>query len=253
MTKKYFIVILTSVIKRFGKTLRELIYPRYCLLCRNKIVAGKIEDLVCTFCLKAIRLNTPPFCQKCGRQIKGKYLTRNICKNCRHTYYYFDRAWASCSYEGSVKEMIHNFKYKDKIHLKKPLSRLIVDFIKLYSLPVEHCDYIAPIPLSPSRLREREFNQAEILAEGLSEYFEVNILRDNLSRIRNTASQTGLDKEKRLMNIEGAFKLKNPEAVKGKNILLIDDVLTTGVTASEAAKTLKEAQAGVVFVLAVAN
>lgn len=214
---------------------------------------GNTRELICFACLDAVRRNSPPFCQKCGRKIKGAYASKNICRDCRQEHYYFDRAWASCSYEGTAKEMIHNFKYKNKLPLKKHLSHLMIEFIKEYRLPIDYCDYIAPVPLSAGKLREREFNQSALLAEGISEDLGINILKDNLIRVRDTHSQTHLDIPGRRENVRGAFALKKPEEVRKKIILLVDDVLTSGSTASEAARALKGAGADVVFVLTLAN
>lgn len=235
------------------RSLQEIIYPRYCLLCHKKISVKDTKELVCTECIEAITLNIPPFCQKCGRHILGKYATKNICKDCAHTNFYFDRAWASCRYDDSVREMIHNFKYKNKIGLKKQLSELLIKFVKNYYLPVNHCDYVIPIPLSPSKFREREFNQAQILADELASHFGLKMMDSNLKRIRNTQSQTELEKKLRWQNIQGAFSLKESNLIREKVILVIDDVLTSGATISEAAKTLKEAGAAVVFALTIAN
>lgn len=235
------------------KSLQEIVYPRYCLLCHKKISERDTNDLVCSECLEAITLNTPPFCQKCGRKISGKYTARNICKDCIHTHFYFDRAWASCHYGDLVKEMIHSFKYKNKVGLSKQLSGLMINFAKDYYLPLSHCDYAIPIPLSKSKFREREFNQAQILANDVAGYFGITLMDDNLKRIRNTPSQTELEEKERWQNIQGAFRLKEPNSIRERMLLLIDDVLTTGATVSEAAKTLKEAGAAVVFVLTIAN
>ena len=234
------------------KAVRELLYPRYCLLCRRKISAEG-NGPVCAGCLETIVPNTPPFCQKCGRKISGGYATRNICKGCCRKHFYFDRSWATCRYEGALKELIHHFKYRDMRNLEEKLSGIMINFIKEYRLPVDHCDYVIPVPLSKSRMREREFNQAQALACNIARCLNLDLVDNNLWRIRNTASQAELDKEARWQNMHGAFALKDPEMVKEKIILLIDDVLTTGATASEAAKALKNSGANAVFVLTLAN
>ena len=219
----------------------------------KKMALEESRDLVCAECIATIRLNTPPFCHKCGRKIPQNSLEEALCQECSQTKFYFDRAWASCPYEAAVKEMIHKFKYNNKIGLEKQLAQLMIRFTQDYHLPVSHCDYIIPIPLSSAKLREREFNQAEMLADSLAIYFNLKMLDNNLVRLQNTAPQANLDKAARWRNIQGAFRLNNPEAVQEKTVLLIDDVLTTGATASEAAKILKDAGADSVFVLTVAH
>ena len=237
------------MLDKITTALQEIIYPRYCLICHKKIAAHNPKELICAECLEKIIPNIPPFCRRCGRHISAQ----GICDDCAKINFHFDRAWASCRYDGAAREMLHSFKYKTKTGLGRSLSQLLINFVKNYHLPVSACDYVIPVPLSPTKLREREFNQAAILAEELAKYFELKLLDNNLKRIRNTASQTELDKHKRWQNIQGVFGLKDPGALKEKTILLIDDVLTTGATASEAAKTLKNAGASSVFVLTVAN
>lgn len=258
--------------KRFFKTLKEIIYPRYCLLCHIRIALENqshgltppfLRDsnslpreragLICRDCIEKIKLNSPPFCRKCGRKILKFDASRNICAECSKTQFYFDRAWASCSYEGVIKEMVHNLKYRNKIGLAKVLSRLMINFVSDYRLPLEACDCAIAIPLSLRKQREREFNQAEALADNISGYLGLKLLKNNLKRIRDTKSQTELEKSKRWKNIQDAFTVKEPNAVKDKTILLIDDVLTTGATASEAARTLKSSGANAVYVLTLAN
>lgn len=241
------------MLKGFLKTLAEIIYPRYCLLCRKRNPLLEADEPVCSSCISKIRPITSPFCKKCGRKILRFDASGGICALCCKSQFHFDRAFAGYPYEGVIKELIHQFKYKNKIALGKRLSGLLIEFTEEYSLPLDGCDYVIPIPLYRAKLREREFNQARILARYLSCHYKLTQVDNNLQRIRNTATQTELDKSARLENVRGAFKLKNPQALKDKTILLIDDVLTTGATASEAAGVLKSAGASAVYVLTLAN
>ena len=129
----------------------------------------------------------------------------------------------------------------------------MIDFIKEYNLPMDSIDFIIPLPLHSRRLREREFNQAGILSDYIATEFRKEIVNDNLRRSRYTGTQTELEEEERLLNVRNSFVLDRSDEVEGKNILLVDDVLTTGATCSEAASVLKEAQAKAVFVLTLAN
>jgi ComF family protein len=129
----------------------------------------------------------------------------------------------------------------------------MVEFIREYNMPIELMDFIIPIPLHKTRLREREFNQAQILSNHIGAEFNKKIINNNLIRRRQTKTQTDLEDRQRFLNIEGSFWVDNKEDIKGKNILLVDDVLTTGATSSEAAYVLKQAGANIVFVLTLAN
>ncbi|OGX31935.1 MAG: hypothetical protein A3G37_01530 [Omnitrophica WOR_2 bacterium RIFCSPLOWO2_12_FULL_46_30] len=242
------------MLKRILPALEEIIYPRYCLLCHIRIaLENQLRGVICRDCIEKIKPNRPPFCRKCGRKILKFEAPENVCAECSKTQFCFERAWASCTYEGVIKEMVHNLKYGNKIMLAKVLSQMMIDFVSDYHLPLEACDCAIAIPLSPRKLREREFNQAEALADNLCAHIGLKLLKNNLKRIRDTRSQTELEKSRRWQNMQGAFALREPGAVQGKTILLIDDVLTTGATASEAARALKNAGAAGVYVLTLAN
>ena len=164
----------------------------------------------------------------------------------------FDRAYSPCVYEGVIRELIHMFKYKDKDYLGGSLSVLMTDFIKEYNLPMHIIDAIIPIPLHAAKLREREFNQSLILSEHISRKFNIRVMDSALFRNRNTRTQTELKDIERFENIRGSFSVKEENSIRGKNFLLVDDVFTTGATCSEAARTLKQAGANIVYCMTLA-
>lgn len=233
----------------------DIIYPLICPVCRNKIIRKNNEkdEFVCSACWDKIAKNTPPFCYRCGRSLKKKKTAGNICLRCVKQTLYFDRAFSPCLYEGVIKDLIRAFKYENKDYLGKPLSVPMIEFVKEYNLPIGAVDSIIPIPLSAAKLREREFNQAAVLAEYLGREFDKNVCADKLFRSKNTRTQTGLKDETRFSNVKDAFSVAGQTGLNGSNILLIDDVLTTGATCSEASLTLKNAGANIVYVLTLAN
>lgn len=242
------------MLRSFIHGLVDIIYPRNCLICKINLKGiSNIDNLVCSQCWQKFKRNLPPFCRSCGRQLKKINFTQHICSSCVRKKLNFDRAFSPCVYEGAVKELIHQFKYKGKDYLGNTLGGLMVEFIKEYNLPMDYIDFIVPMPLHKTRLREREFNQAEILASYIAHEFKKNLLVKNLIRHRPTKTQTELEEKERFLNVKGSFLLKDGECLKGKNILLIDDVLTTAATSSEAAHTLKDAGTGMVLVLTLAN
>jgi len=127
------------------------------------------------------------------------------------------------------------------------------EFIKDYRLPIEYLDFIIPVPLHKSRMREREFNQAQVLSEQVAKEFNKKVLTDVLVRSKPTRTQTELAFEERRKNVERSFTVKDPESIKDTNLLLIDDVLTTGSTSSEAARALKDSGARIIFVMTLAS
>lgn len=233
--------------------LLELISPRTCASCKKRIDAqASIEGLVCLECWDKIKRNTPPFCHCCGRHLDRKKTTSNICPACQRAPSYFDRALSPCVYEGALKTLIHEFKYKNKDYLGPALARLLIDFVKEYDIPMDVFDMVVPMPLSAARLREREFNQSEILSECLAKEFHKTSCQA-LRRMRYSRPQAELKMEERISNVKADFSAQDNTDLKGKNIILVDDVLTTTATSSEAAKTLKSAGANIVFVLTLAN
>ena len=236
------------------KGLADLIYPRVCLACKAHIKgAPSIDELVCMQCWAKIKKNEPPFCHCCGKHLDKKTPAKNICPRCLKRNLYFDRAFSPCVYEGTIKELIHEFKYRDKEYLGKVLGRIMCEFITSHDLPIEYVDAVVPVPLHKAKLREREFNQAEILGKEVSSRFGKAMITGALARHKATKAQADLQEQQRFINMKDSFRVIDQKAIKEKNLLLIDDVLTTGATASQAALALKNAGARIVFVLTLAN
>ena len=241
------------MLRRFIRGLTDIVYPKVCLACKCKLDASHSEEYICQACRLKIKRNMPPFCHSCGRHLERANLHKHICPSCLRKRLHFDRAYSPCLYEGVAKELIHQFKYKGKDHLGKPLSKIMIEFIQEYELPIEYLDLIIPMPLHQTRLREREFNQAEILSRQIASEFKKELLTGALERHRLTKSQTELPTDKRFANVKDSFSVIKDSGLKNKNVLLVDDVLTTGATSSEAAASLKVAGANIVFVLTLAN
>ena len=238
---------------KFITGLKDIIYPKTCLICKQDLASNCVDELVCVKCWTSIKKNPPPFCHRCGRNLDRKSLADTLCSACLKNRMHFDRAFAPCIYEGPIKDLIHEFKYNNKDYLAATLSSLMVDFIREYDVPISSMDVIIPVPLHPARLREREFNQAELLARNIAPLFTKIVSTNNLVRLRHTRTQAELEGSDRLINVKDSFAVKMPDLIKGKNILLIDDVMTTGATSSEASRALKSAGANTVFVLTLAN
>jgi ComF family protein len=252
LTKLDLIVIIFNMLRLF-EGLVDLVYPKICLACKNKLGVAAIDNLICRQCWNKVKRNLPPFCHCCGRNLRTAGFTKNICLGCLRKKLHFDRAYSPCVYEGVIKELIHAFKYSGKDYLGLPLSRLMNDFIREYNLPINDMDFIVPVPLHKTRLREREFNQAQILSQYISREFKKEVLSDCLYRHRHTKPQAELEINERTLNVAGSFSVSSNDNLKGKNIILVDDVFTTGATVSEAASVLKGAGVNIVFVLTLAN
>jgi ComF family protein len=241
------------MLRRILRGLTDIAYPKICLSCKSKLDANSTDDYICKACRLKIKRNMPPFCLSCGRHLEKGNRNKSICPACLKRSLSFDRAFSPCLYEGIIKELIHEFKYKNKSHLGKPLSGIMTDFIKEYDLPINYLDLIIPMPLHKTRLREREFNQAEILSRHIASEFNREMAPGALIRHRLTKTQTELPLNQRYLNVKDSFSVTDNCNLKNKNVLLVDDVLTTGATSSEAAYAIKKSGANIVFVLTLAN
>jgi ComF family protein len=239
------------MLKNFLNNLLNIFYPARCTVCKKDILTYKKDKYICDLCLNSIKKNIPPFCIKCGRHIEG--VDKMVCDSCKDKTYYFDRAFSAFVYEGPIKELLHQFKYNGKDFLGKFLAEMLIEFINTYQLEIKKFDFVVPVPLHSAKLRQREYNQAEVLATYIAKNFHLTLLKDALYKIKNTPSQTELDAQRRMENIVGSFKINPKINLKEKDILLIDDILTTGATTSEIAKIIKLSGAKKVIVLTLAS
>jgi len=239
-----------TVFKAWVKNFINLFYPLSCLICKAALSPLSDKPL-CEICWNKIELNLPPFCRVCGKHLPAPYNHAFICRDCQACVYFFKKARSVCVYEGIIKECIHLFKYKSKLSLVKPLSKLMINFAHKF-LDMKNVDLIIPVPLHGAKQRQRQFNQAKLLAGDLARAFSKELRANLLIKIKSGPAQVNLLRRERLKNVRGAFKVKDAEPVENKNILLVDDVLITGATANECARTLLDAGANRidVFVLA---
>jgi len=218
----------------FWELLLNFFFPLQCVIC-GKLLAADNRDRVCADCWSRII-----------------YLNRPI--DIRLS---LETIWSVGVYDGVLKELIHQFKYKQKKYLANPLGKLLIDFVEKY-LKEERFDYIVPIPLEKSRQKKRGYNQAELLARILGEAVNKPILTRLVERRKKTKPQFGLKREERFENLSGAFEIfESGEGtippIAGKTILLLDDLVTTGVTLDECAKTLKRVGVSGVYGLVLAH
>jgi ComF family protein len=205
---------------------RDFIFPPVCLGCDT----NEVEDgLVCRQCVAALRLNPPP-----ARNFAGSHITHT-----RSLGYYVP----------PFSTLVHQLKYYNRKALAGVLGQPMAGLVLSDGL-LQAADVVVPIPLHPSRLRERGYNQARLLAEQVSITTRMPWL-EALKRVKNTKDQVNLDDRARKANLEGAFELMPGADVRGKRVLLIDDVATTGATLGSAAQVLRQAGAADVLALVV--
>ncbi|WP_258360802.1 ComF family protein [Moorella sulfitireducens] len=222
--------------------------PRSCAWCGRPSPGGDF----CTACrdqLQAWRQRYHP-CHYCGRLL---LLAKEvICRHCREELPPFRKARAVGPYHGIMKEMIWAFKYQGRRSLAAPLGRLLAGVVVRELGPVRP-DLVLPVPLTGARLRARAFNQAGLLALSLGRELDLPVDGDVMARIRETAPQVNLTRRSRWRNLAGAFRVTAPAKITGRNLLLVDDVLTTGATAAACTIALMAAGAASVAVVTLAT
>jgi ComF family protein len=217
----------------------SLLYPPVCVVCRASVRA---TEYLCDQCEPKVVRIVAPFCQRCSEPFEGAITSEFTCANCAHRTIHFETAVAAYRSRGIVRQIIHDFKYGHQIYLRQLVARWLRAALDDTRLRHCHFDIIIPVPLHPTRQRERGFNQASLLAELLSARVSIPS-KPALERIRYTTTQTALDRAERMENLHNAFHLRKNVDVRGLRVLLIDDVLTTGSTLSECARILKRAGA----------
>lgn len=244
---------LPTAIAETWNGLLDLLYPPKCLVCRT---FG--PEALCAACRAGFPLLEPPLCRKCGASAG-----RNLCPDCAAgAAYHFAAARAAGRFGGTLREAILRLKYDAKRRLAAPLGAFLAEFLSTHPLHdpsaqtperPNACDVIVPVPLHPSRLRERGFNQATLLAQIVGRTLSLPVLEAGLRRVRRTRPQVGLRPSERAANVRDAFAVPDSAVVRSKTVLLIDDVLTTMHTVDECARVLVNAGAKAVYVAAVAR
>jgi len=240
----------------------DLLYPPLCPGCgrRHPRGSGLIRPALCDACMDDIPRLLPPFCKRCAQAHDGYLPADYACANCADIRFYFETVIAPFKAAGVLRELIHHYKFEGRAELRSTLSVLIEtvwDDPRLAPV-LESPDQwaIVPVPLHPKRRRWRGFNQADDLARALANQSGC-ILIPALQRLTHTEQQSRLTREQRIDNMRKAFSLskhKETNLLQGKNILLVDDVVTTGSTTNACAKVLvSKAKARKVVVIALAR
>jgi ComF family protein len=224
---------------RIVEAATSLLYPATCVVCAANV---ERSEYLCGACSERAPRIAPPFCAKCSEPFPGAITQTFSCANCEHRNLHFDCAVAAYRSRGLVRNVLHQFKYGKQRHLRHPIAKWLGESLDDPRLRGRRFDLVVPVPLHSTRERERGFNQAALLAEGLASSAAIP-LRPVLERIRYTTTQTAYDRAERMENLHGAFRLRKNEDVRELHVLLIDDVLTTGSTLSECARILRAAGA----------
>lgn len=220
------------IIIKILEILLELIYPNVCGICEE--------------------INKNSLCEKCKQKIDSIKIEK-IDNYKSDKSKFFDNHGYLFKYEGEIRKILINYKFNEKAYLCKTFTRTILnsekicDFISLY-------DILIPVPIHKNRLKQRGYNQSELIAKELIEEFkDLKLLQRNLIKIKNNSAQSQLKKEERLSNVNGVYKILNHEILYNKRVLLLDDIYTTGNTVNECARILRTANVKDIGVLTIAK
>lgn len=219
--------------------IEKLIFPPMCGIC------GKLnQNYLCGRCnlelQKSAQFQVDSYITEVG--FKRKYFDEHI--------YFFQ-------YQGFIRDQIINYKFKDEAYKYKALSNFILQNFILKNSKIlkilDNYDVTIPVPVSKKRFKERGYNQAELIAKQIARGLDKEIITNCLYKTKNIIAQSTLNKEEREANVKGVYELKNAKVLKGKKVLLVDDIYTTGSTANECCKILEKAETKKIGIMTIAK
>lgn len=227
---------------KFFKSILDALFPENftCEICGKEIFDG---HRLCSACKETVTFNDDKTCPLCGRKTN----LEELCLECKFKAPLFDKAVSALVYDGGAKKLIIDFK-NSKPYLKEYFADLLKD--KCAKFP--EADGIVAVPMTAKSQRKRGYNQSELLAKALSKRLDIPYLKHAIEKIKQTEWQKSLTKSEREQNLKGCFKADR-DLVAGKNLIVVDDVMTTGATADAICKELKKRGAAKVYFAAVAS
>ncbi len=245
-----------TVIKVFkalsGRFLDALFPPAiYCIVCEKPIDNHNVYS-ICDDCLNILNWANYKTCVLCGRALEDWY-PAELCSECANKKHEFDDGISCLQYRDNERMIIHDFKYHKKSWLARIFAEMLYDKINMQNL-YDDWDLIVPVPMFYAKECKRGYNQAALLAEFLSKKLKKPFEKELLIRLRDTVPMNHLGAEERLRNLDGAFCVNEylKDSIKNKNILLVDDIYTTGITVDVCSRVLKSAGVAHITIITIA-
>ena len=238
-----------EVYQEVSRSVLNVLFPSHCYFCHRVLTRG---SCICESCLNELEIIEGAFCTRCGAPvIPGEVKESFGCMHCADLCFTFRRNESIGVFSGKLRELVHLFKFQRRKSLFNVFSSLALKYKRHY---IETHQILIPVPLTRARYSERGFNQASLIAYALSRIVKIGYFGELLKRVGNSLPQsTVLSRELRYKNMTDCFVLRKRfiEQIRGRNVLLVDDVLTTGATASACARALYDEGAENVDVLTI--
>lgn len=218
------------------------LYPRKCGSCGN-LLDIYFDGYLCEGCESIFTAIEKPTCETCG----GPLAKDLYCQSCKGQHFFFDKNISLFLYDDAMQEAIHTFKYRKKLSQGTSLSYYGAESAVFDTIEKDFFDFIIPVPIHRNRLIKRGFNQSEIIAKAFSKRLSLPVYASALKRIKDTKPQSKLSLSQRIKNVENIFTFNKKMNISGKNIIITDDIFTTGSTLNSLSKFLKENGAGYIM------
>lgn len=225
----------------------DLVFPRICFACSERV--DDQDRFLCDKCKKELLPVGDLSCPVCG---SFETVNQHDCSLCNSEEIHFDKCFSLMPYNDVVRTLIHELKYNEMTKVSDYLVDYSIRHIEA-KMPFSDADFVCPVPLHKTKQRERGYNQAALLARRIAAHFKWQYEPDLVKRFRFTESQADLSPDQRKMNVNKAFSVKKKIPLRDKNILIVDDVFTTGATVNSISQVLKEHQVNKIYVLTVAR
>jgi ComF family protein len=235
------------MLAKIGRLISQVIFAQNCIVCKCEVMS---DNQLCYKCWQQVDFISTQRCDSCGKPAEHEFSLYVECE-CRKYHNNYTKLRSALVFNDTVAGIVHDLKYNDVTCNIKTLARWMQNAGEDI---IGKSDIICPVPLHISRLRQRKYNQALLLAANIKAP-HLRLIPDLLIKTKETCTQTALNRKKRMINISGSFAINSryKNEVASKKILLVDDVLTTGATANECAKILKLSKASEVHVLTLAQ
>lgn len=205
-------------------------FDNRCMMCGTDLFTDGVG--FCQHCIKYVQFNNGKICHRCGAPMYGE---SSYCEDCSQTKIYYNRAYSAFVYEKALRKIIHSVKFGNNGAMCYQLAYYLAYLVDKYNIEY---DLVVNVPMTVSAVKKRGFNQAKLLAQSLCHINDTPCYSDCLVKVRDTVVQEQLSRHERLTNLNGVYDLCDKEIVKGKKILLVDDVKTTGTTLNQCSKVL---------------